>query len=608
MAIPRITVPVTSLASPQPLGTTITFTAKATDTDPGSISYRYAIGGPGSTSWTMVRDYSVDPRFVFTPTQHDGIYRFIVTARNNSTFETAVSPSGSFSFTTLVTGGVPVVTRLANPLTALFSSPPCASGGLYMRVSILLSGTQTPSYTNWKNCVAGQTLNFIIAGMRATTTYSLKSETSNGSTVSDSATLTFTTGTPNVTFPAVSVVTAPTTYDSSSERFMLMSTVQPSLMAVDLSGTPVWYYLDPSGKAPTLTRPLAGGEMLLLADGVNAAGTVVTSSQILREIDLAGNTIRETNAARVSEQVAAKSGITSDCKLGGTDCLVGAFHHEAILLPSGHTLVLGDEEKIFTDGTQGSSTTNPLDIIGDIIVDLDTNWQVAGYWRAFDHLNANRAAILGETCVNGAEGCPPIILTTGAALDWLHGDALFFTPSDGSVLFSMRNQDWIDKIDYGRGTGTGDVLWTMGKGGDFTINSTDPYPWFSHQHDPGFVLSSTTILALFDNGNTREALPPLGMGFGDSRGYVLTVDQVNKVVTPILLADLGFYSNNFGTAELLDNGDYHFEAGAAAVTPVYSEGIEVFPSAVLGYTTKIAGVACYRSFRMVNLYTPPEED
>jgi hypothetical protein len=119
---------------------------------------------------------------------------------------------------------------------------------------------------------------------------------------------------------------------------------------------------------------------------------------------------------------------------------------------------------------------------------------VAWYWRSFDHLDVNRAAVLGETCTNGQEGCPPVFLTTGIAQDWLHANALYYTLSDGSLLFSMRHQDWIDKIDYGNGSGSGNVVWRLGKDGDFAINSSDPYPWFSHQHDPGFVQDGTTTL------------------------------------------------------------------------------------------------------------------
>jgi len=42
----------------------------------------------------------------------------------------------------------------------------------------------------------------------------------------------------------------------------------------------------------------------------------------------------------------------------------------------------------------------------------------------------------------------------------------------------------------------------------FSINSTDPNPWFSHQHDPsvGGLLDSTVLV--FDDGNVRAAADP----------------------------------------------------------------------------------------------------
>ncbi len=596
----------TSVPSPQPLGTSVTLTASATDTDAGIISFSIAIGVGGSPT-ALRRDFSVDPTFVFTPEEYEGTYKLVVVARNNSTLKTGTFTIPSFKFTSLVINGAPAVNPTANALVALFSSPPCAAGGLYMRVNYVRSGSTSPIFTNWRACHAGENLNFLVAGMHAATTYHMHSETWNGAAITPGATLNFTTGTPPITFPEITVVTPAISEDSLAERFLIMSTI-PTPIGVDFTGSPIWYYQDPLGQTATLTRPLPGGSIYLIANGQNSVGNAVTNQQILREIDLAGNVVRETNATRVSEQVAALSGIQSNCTIGGTDCLVGSFHHEAILLPNGHTLAMTDEEKIFTDGTQGSSTTNPVDIIGDIIVDLDPSFKVVGYWRTFDYLDANRAAILGETCTApGGGGCPPILLTAGTAQDWLHANALYFTPSDGSVLLSMRHQDWIVKIDYGNGSGTNKVLWTLGLGGDFTINSSDPYPWFSHQHDPGFVQNGTTTLAMFDNGNTRVSAPPLGLGSGDSRGYVLNVDQVNMVATPVLLANLGYYSLALGTAELLSNGDYHFDAGIGPGNPSFSEAIEVFPNASLGFIVKV-DASSYRTFRLKSLYTPPDKD
>jgi len=600
----------TSVPSPQPLGTTVTLTASATDLNVGTLSYRFEAGPAGSANLTLIRDYSVATTFLFTPELREGFYQFVVIARNNTTLATATATITPYQFTTLVTGTTPVVTPTAYPLVALFSSPPCASGGTAMRVNMLRTGATAPSYTSWKPCVSGENLNFVIAGMRATTLYALHSETWNGTTITPGPTLDFTTGTPTVAFPTIDVLTPLNSSDSNNGRFLLMALLTPSFpLAIDYTGSPVWYYTDPSGIPPTLTRPVAGGTILMLANGVNSIGNGATFQQVLREIDLAGNVLRETNTSRIVEQLVTLSGLPSSCVLGSTDCLGGSFHHEGLRLPNGHTLTFVDEEKIFTDGTQGSSPENPVDIIGDIIVDLDTNFQVDWYWRAFDYLNANRAAILGETCTYPGEGgCPELFLTTGVAQDWLHSNAVYYTSADGSILLSMRHQDWVIKINYDNNTGNGDILWTLGLDGDFTIDSSDPYPWFSHQHDPGFVQNGTTTLALFDNGNTRVSPPPLGLGSGDSRGYVLNLDQTNMVATPVLLADLGFFSMALGTAELLENGDYHFDAGYATFTPPYSEAIEVTPStAALGFTVKVDNL-CYRSIRMTNLYTPPDKD
>jgi arylsulfate sulfotransferase len=121
------------------------------------------------------------------------------------------------------------------------------------------------------------------------------------------------------------------------------------------------------------------------------------------------------------------------------------------------------------------------------------------------------------------------------ANDWLHANSLNYLPDSGNVLMSIRHQDWVVKIDYANGKGSGNVLWKLGQGGDFAIQSRDPYPWFSHQHDSQLDPATGTFLA-FDNGNTRVAMTG---GVGNSRGYVLQLDEANLTATPVMLADLG---------------------------------------------------------------------
>jgi hypothetical protein len=108
------------------------------------------------------------------------------------------------------------------------------------------------------------------------------------------------------------------------------------------------------------------------------------------------------------------------------------------------------------------------------------------------------------------------------ANDWLHQNSVYYDPLDGNLIVSTRNQDWLYKVDYNNGTGTGNVLWLMGLGGAFAFNNiyADPYPWFSHQHDAEIYNTATGEFTVFDNGTTRVAPPPIGLGSGNSRGMV----------------------------------------------------------------------------------------
>ena len=136
---------------------------------------------------------------------------------------------------------------------------------------------------------------------------------------------------------------------------------------------------------------------------------------------------------------------------------------------------------------------------------LDQNFQVSWVWDSFDHLDVNRGPILGETVLPGVVD-PEAAVPNLPAVDWVHANSVDWSPADGNLTLSLRNQDWVIKIDYQGGEGDGHVVWRLGQGGDFTVNSTDPSPWFSAQHDAHFIDDSTMIV--FDDGNTRRASDP----------------------------------------------------------------------------------------------------
>ena len=252
-------------------------------------------------------------------------------------------------------------------------------------------------------------------------------------------------------------------------------------------------------------------------------------------------------------------------------------------------LVLATVEQILTD-IQGPGDIN---VLGDAIIVLNRNLEVVWSWDVFDHLDPRRVAIFDQKCVPPTPGCSPFYLTDHAN-DWTHGNSVQPTP-DGNLVFSIRHQDWVVKINYSNGTGNGDIMWRLGKDGDFVYNSTDPYPWFSHQHDARLLDDSTMIV--FDNGNTRMSVE----GTANSRGQVIRLDETNRAATLLLNVDLGGYSGALSSAGRLPNGNYYFGAGFVGGRSAMS--LEVDPEGKFVYSLK-SGAPTYRSFRMQDLYTP----
>src|SRR5262249_20062483 len=135
-------------------------------------------------------------------------------------------------------------------------------------------------------------------------------------------------------------------------------------------------------------------------------------------------------------------------------------------------------------------------------------------------------------------------------------------------------------------------------GGDFTVASADPNPWFSHQHNAHYIDDHTLIL--FDNGNTRQANDPTA----HSRGQVWSLDETTMTPTLVLNADLGNYSFALGSAQRLSNGNYAFLSGSQGQGPPSSQvgqTIEVLPDGTPSYVLEFASRE-YRSYRLRTLY------
>jgi arylsulfate sulfotransferase len=566
-----------SAASLAPLGTPVTWTAAASGGGDGTLLYRFRIRAPGGDFRTVV-DYGAKASLTWTTIDQEGNYQIEATVMNAATGEVSVT-AGTMSYTPLVRGADPVITATANPLVFIYSAPPCPLGER-MRVQF-----QAPSgpvqFTPYRECQLAANMNFYLAGIQPGPSYQIQHTIYAGRILAAG---------PVMNFSSSAAVTNPWTITplanaSASRGLLLQSLLGSPALATDLQGNLVW--IGPPD-VTYLTRPVTGGTFL----GIGENPTQDATQQFIREFDLAGTTVAETNAARINQQLAAL----------GVHAISG-FHHELRKLPGGGYLVLAGTERILTD-VQGPG---PIDVIGDAILVLNQDLQVTWAWDAFDHLDPHRMAILGEQCKYPAGlGCSPFYLSP-VANDWLHGNALQLTP-DGNILYSARHQDWLIKINYADGNGAGNILWRMGFGGDFQILSSDPNPWFSHQHDAHFE-QNNTVLMLFDNGNTRFAADPSA----HSRGQAFEVDERNRVVRPRLNADLGLYSAALGSSQQLPDGNYHFDAGFLLSTdangkPLYAaRSLEVDASGQIDFSVQVNTLE-YRSFRMPDLYTAPEDE
>src|SRR5262249_47513474 len=150
--------------------------------------------------------------------------------------------------------------------------------------------------------------------------------------------------------------------------------------ATDLQGRIQWYY-DTRQAGMLFVYPVTlepGGTVFIMGSD-RFSPDPMNVYNVLREIDLAGNVLRETNMNAVNAQLAGL----------GMEPIFG-FHHDAKRLPDGSTAVLAL--------TQRTVTINGQDkvYVGDDVLVLNQDFQVTWAWDAFDYLDVNRGPILGE--------------------------------------------------------------------------------------------------------------------------------------------------------------------------------------------------------------------
>ena len=494
-----------------------------------------------------------------------GTFNIEVIAKDSYSATTGDSTIASYTAQSRVVGNTAVISAMSNPLVALYSAPPSAGSSMYVQFAQI---GPNPSWqdTSPQPVVPGESTNFIVAGMLPDTTYLMRDVLSDGTA---SAPLAFTTGSlPSyVTFPTFTVPGPPAPGTDLSQNMILhmgvwSTAAQVDTVATDLNGNIDWYFDQVANNFPSYAVNMVPGGTVLLQGGTVLGGADATG---LREVDLAGDLVRQTNVNAVNAELTAM-GVNN----------ITYFTHDAVRLPNGDTAVLALDQKVID--VNGTPTT----YLGDEVLVLDKNFQVSWAWDAFDWLSTSRLPTLGE-----------------GPGDWLHANSVNWSPEDDDLIVSLRAQDWVLKIDYDNGSGDGHIVWTLGADGSFTVIAPPgtQSPWFSHQHDATYINDTTIIL--FDDGNGRAATNPDAY----SRGQEWVLNEQNMTATLVVNADLGNYSAALGSAQMLPNGNLDFNSGFLGTAPDnFGDSIEILPDGTITYVQTMSPGLEYRSYFMSTLY------
>ncbi len=467
------------------------------------------------------------------------------------------------------------VAATANVQVALYTISPAAVGN----VSVQFGIDTNYGLTTWTQPVpmGGGAVSLFVAGMKLNTLYHMRGVVAFGDgTQYMDPDQTFTTGT--LAAAKVPVVTATTTPGMTPQGGVeLLDMVAGSATAApvavaDLGGNVLWTYNPGLSLQANPIKLLPNGHFLVnfSASAPNGANS------ILQEVDLTGKLIWQMTAAQLNTALAAAT-------CGGCNIVVTGTHHDFVMLPNGHLIVIAGTQQVV------SGTT----VTGDVVIDLDQNHNPVWLWNEFDHLDINRRPM----------DYP----------DWTHSNAILYSADDGNLIISIRHQNWLVKIDYANGAGAGDILWHLGYQGDFTlVGGTDPTDWFYAQHGPSFTSTNTTgkfSLAVFDNGDDRVF--PSGVTCGAagappclySTTPLIDIDETAKTATLTFNPIAPSYSFFGGNNAVLKNGNVEYcesVGGNGVVGDIYE--VTQGSNSQTVWQMTVTGQYVYRGQRIPSFY------
>jgi len=319
----------------------------------------------------------------------------------------------------------------------------------------------------------------------------------------------------------------------------------------DLTGQPVWYYIDGT------TKDFGGAIATSLTDKGVMIGPVIAQSgngESPREVDFAGNTIWE----------------CKDVVCGGT----GPLTHEAIKLSNGNHAVV--RWKAIGSSTDSETYFNEIDANGKIVWTMN-----------FNDLVPKPSTATGDWCHGNA-------LVIDIEKDTVYGNCRFMGLVKGSYK-NPKTLTWFLPASYGKATST-----TMTFSPTTSQYSDTHHP---EPHDDGTVL-------FFDNGGYSASMMPGGTTY-HSRAVEYQIDEAKKTATLVWEFPGSFsvdtwykntwYTSYYGDANRLANGNVMITAGAVGSNAGDARIFEVQKTdgKVVWEFKLDAGYGVYRSNRIV---------
>ena len=175
-------------------------------------------------------------------------------------------------------------------------------------------------------------------------------------------------------------------------------------------------------------------------------------------------------------------------------------------------------------------------VIADKAVNLDRDYNVLWEWRYLDHFDP--------------PACDP-----DDWCDWTHCNQIVIKKERNAAYLNVRNMSKLYKINME----TGDIIWALGRDGDFTFVGDNPDQWFEFSHAPKIAGENNERILFYDNGSVE-------------RGYTRVVEYVINEET--MIAEISYSYHGFGSghqwftdvwgdADYLSGGNFFVTAGSA---------------------------------------------